>query len=1180
MSQGTLSGSASVSSSLMYNYLAATSVDASYPLASAEDAGGSPLLFSVGASSADANRKTLWVMLRDTTVQTGWRQMELSPDANHDVQSYAVIQAQSGEIILAVALDDGAGGSRVFVSPPLTPSTDGSAWSTLATAWVQRQGGPTGQPVLRLLLGDYVNAQQAPLLIAQVKTSTGSVGRYFIDASTSSVSSAWTNWAPPQEMKTLHDVVIGRASITGDTYRGTWTLYDDNSNKLNLLFTSLPDSHSAPHTLQVQAPSGARCLWALPDPHNSGLSALYVGGDGLSWFPSTLLNPTSPKPSTKAALAIASADLLPGVSAVLAHQDASRVSVWAVDSSQRLLCVSNAVGATDGWSAPLQQGQHVAHLAARRNQKRSACELFLSKTDNSTIAYLWQDPTSTSWQNTDLVLPSSGNGQQFACYTTVVRFTDAQGAPLINQAVQVSASEWAHVMVNGYWTDVDSTTPVAVKTDNTGTVTLINKVSDVGTPMFRFSAPFLAAPVTADPSAELRANLAQKLQSGDLSDWKKADGTPVVPPGTDPALVSQIQDSLNQLMANMGTLPADGSAAPVSSSAAPAPTTQALLVRPTSFSVLGDVGNAIETAAGDVLQALESAAGAVYEYVIQPIVGAAGNLLQFFVKIGEQVLTFVIRTISEALQLISWLFQQLAVLIGDLISLLGFLFAWDDILNTQKALEAMTADIINWVGGELKDAGPAIGAFFDSLIAGWDDVVNQAMGLQDVSLGQVTSQAQSSSTPEQQSAMACMTTSPGGTFSTYQLSHGGVTSTEFSPSENPLVQAVMDFTQTAVSILGDVAGTVKELLGNVKTMLQQGTFTLKGFLTLLAGEAVQALLQAARDLIVGMCAVAADITQAMVQDLLLRPVRIPLISWLYEELTDEDSLTMLGALSLLAAIPITIVYKLLTGEAPVQTQDVAQLKQADSRAKVMPWRANSRSFLELDAQTSGSKAQSEMTVRYSQIGGLASVFASFFYPIFLSASADAQKMRVRDGKLECLISTMQSALTAIGVAGSFPFDDDSTQQKLDRALWGFSLAEAVTTSCAALLGWAVQSGRGPTGALEVMEKLMGGLDTVLLGLVGLVGYVVAVWSYVLEMTSSASVPYHSIISDTEKLFANLSNDTGVVLESYAGLFEQLEVVPVAVGFDLVGFGLNALRWAAAVFATSVKDVEGKLFQLS
>ncbi|WP_163988366.1 hypothetical protein [Pyxidicoccus caerfyrddinensis] len=88
----------------------------------------------------------------------------------------------------------------------------------------------------------------------------------------------------------------------------------------------------------------------------------------------------------------------------------------------------------------------------------------------------------------------------------------------------------------------------------------------------------------------------------------------------------------------------------------------------------------------------------------------------------------------------------------------------------------------------------------------------------------------------------------------------------------------------------------------------------------------------------------------------------------------------------------------------------------------------------------------------------------------------------------------------------------------------------------------------------------------------------AVWSYVEEMTSGATVPYHTVVSDTEKRFANLTRNVDVGLETYADLFEQLEVLPFAVGFDLTAFGLDGLRWAASVFATAVMVVEGMLYQ--
>ncbi|XXF76340.1 hypothetical protein P2318_25225 [Myxococcaceae bacterium GXIMD 01537] len=1157
MSQTSQTGSASVSSSLMYNYLAATSVDAAYPLASAEDTGGSPLLFSVGASAANTARKTLWVMLRDTTVKTGWRQVELSPDANHDVQGYAVVQAPSGQVIIAVALDDGAGGSHVFVSPALMPTPDGGPWSTLNTAWVQRNGAPAGMPVQRLLLGDFVSASEAPLLVAEVKSTNGTTGRYFVDASTHATSSAWVNWAPPKDMRTLHDVVVARASITGVSYRGTWSLYDDNAGKRCLTFTSLLDpSTNTTHSLSVTAPAGARCLWALEDRRNQGLSTLYVGGDGLSWFPSTGL-----KNAKSTALTIASANVLSGVTSVLAQQDSQRVSVWAVDGSQRLFSLNNAVGATDGWSAPLQQREHVARLAPRRNQKRSTGELFVTSTDNSLITYLWQDPDTTAWQNTDMVLPTLANGQEFPSYTTVVRFTDAQGAVLVGQTVQVNASEWSRVMVNGYWTDLDANSWVEVKTDANGTVTLINKVSDVGTPVFRFSAAFLAQDVTADPSAELRANLAAKLKGQDLSQWKKPDGTLVVPPGADPDLVAQVQASLQQLMDHMDSLPADGSAAPVEPAA--------MAKTQTSFKVLGSVTNAIETAAGDVLQALKSAAGTVYEYVIQPIVSGTKTLLQFFVKIGEQVVTFVVRTLKEALQLISWLFQQLAVLIEDIIAFLGFLFAWDDILATQRVMEAMTKDVVLALSSKLKGVEPSIIAFFDDLIAKWDGVCQTALGMPDATTQQAVTQAQAEQTPEQRAANDCLTTSPGATFSTYQVSHGGFGESTSEESDAPVAQAITDFLQTVGNILSDVADSVKELWQGIQTMVRQGTLSLHSLARLLAGEAAKALLAAARDLLVGLCEVISDVSQALLDEVLLRPFNIPVLSWLYKKLTGEESLTMLGALSLLAAIPVTIVFKLLTGEAPVPEQTRAM-------KAMTPWRTASLVALPESKDGNGNNVIGETAQRYSVLGGALSIVATVFYTGFLTAGQLTKSKPAR----RCF-STGQTAATWSGLAGSFPFDADVPSQQLDRLLWALYALEAVVSGLVALLSW---TRRVDTKA-RALEEGLAVTDSMLLTLMGIVSMALSLVSYTLELASKPdpAVPYHSPYLDLEKFGANILAFGGMTAEGMAGLIpgeaDKALILTGAVGAEMGALALDGFRWVGALIYNHTGDHTGKtLFQ--
>ncbi|RYZ43764.1 MAG: hypothetical protein EOO71_02060 [Myxococcaceae bacterium] len=1114
MSQDTLTGTASVSSSLMYNYLAATSVDAAFPLASAEDSGGSPLLFSVGASAANTARKTLWVMLRDTTVTTGWRQVELSPDANHDVQGYAVVQAPSGALILAVALDDGAGGSRVYVSPSLTPTQDGAPWNTLNTSWVQRQGAPSGKPVQRLLMGDFTQAGEAPLLVAELHDTSGT-SRYFVDASTSTTSAAWTNWAPPKDVKTLHDVVVARAAVTGIPYRGTWTLYDDTSGK---------------------RPSA------------------------------------SMRNAKSTALAIASTQALSGVTSVLAQQDSSRVSVWAVDGSQRLFTLNNAVGATDGWSLPLQQREHVARLAPRRNQKRSTGELFVASTDNSAITYLWQDPSTTTWQGTDMVLPALADGQEFPSYTTVVRFTDAQGAPIAGQTVQVNASEWSRVMVNGYWTDLDDSTRVEVKTDGSGTLTLINKVSDVGTPVFHFTAPFLASTVTADPSAELRANLTAKLKTQDLSQWTKPDGTPVVPPGADPDMVAQVQATLKQLMDNMDSLPSDGSEAPLdTTTTASPPTAQAKMARTTSFSVLGDVTNAVETAAGDVLQALKSAAGAVYDYVLQPILSGTKTLLQFFVKLGEQVVTFVVRTVKEALQLISWLFQQLEVLIEDIIQFLGFLFAWDDILATQKAIESLTQNGILGLAVKLKGAEPAITQFFDDLIAKWDGICDSALSSDDVNPQQVTAQTQAQATPTAQSAYSTATTNPGATFSQYQVTYGGMGNSTPSTPFNPVAQAITDLVQTVGNMLNDVGDSVKEIIQGLQTMFQQGTFSLHAVVNLLAGEAAKALLGAMRDLLLGFCDVVADLAQAVVQDVLLHEFDIPVISWLYKKLTGEDSLTMLGAVSLLAAIPVTIVYKLLTGEAPVLTPPATNQLQFVA----MPWQARKTTRLDvkgLEAST-GPGAYD-----YSVIGGGVAEFSSLLYTACLETSALIPGSRPLFRKVN---STIMSAATSIGVVCTFPFDASALQQFTDLVSWCISLVEAFTTCGVSLLSWMPPTSvDGKLGA-EVLEQI----DTGLLGVIGIVGLILSVASYVMELETLTDddVPvYHGFGTDTEKLVANLLRYGGACFECIAGFIPspaKEEAIFTAFAGEFGAFGLDMIRWAeTAVYNADEGNSVKKLYQ--
>jgi hypothetical protein len=1127
-------GTATVSSSLMYNYLAATSMDATFPLASAEDAAGNPILFTVGASDTAGAGKTLWVMLRDTTVPTGWRRVATNPNSARDVKAYNVVQASTGEVVVVVAVDDGAGGTRVFVSPRITPAADGSPWDALNSQWVERTGAPAGQPVQRLVMGDYHDTSQPPLLIAEVSSSAGTISRYFVDASTSAMANAFSPWSPPQDVRTLHDVVVASVSMSGHIYRGTWTLYDSNSGSLHLMFNSLLDENMRSHTLSVTPPAGARCLSALPDSKNKGLSSLFLGGDTLSFFPSATLTGLTSK-----AQAISSG--VAGVKAILACQDDERIAVWAVDSNENLFQTSNALGATAGWSTPTLMHQHVAQIAPRRNTRRRANELFLTTADNSTIAYLWQDPDSTSWQNSDMTLPALSATQQFACYTTVARFTDAQGAPIAGAEVRLNASEWTWTLVNGYWMalDDDSAHPVRLKTDNQGAVTIINKVSDLGTAVYRFNADFLSAQVLADPSTEVRAKLADKLANSDLSSWKRADGTPVIPPGTDPSLVSQVQDTLKQLLDSAGSLPPDGSSADGTSAAKTAAVAGApRLFRPVSFGVIGDVTNAIETAAGDVLQALESAGEAIYNYVLQPIVEGATTLMKFFVQIGEEVLTFVVRTISELMQLVSWLFQQLKLVIEDLIELIGFLFSWDDILDTHVVLREASLNGLDKLQAKLRDAGPQIEKFFNDLIAQLPGLASSPVVAQNgnIDLATLPGQTPDPARSQSMSTQAAFFSSPGGSFASYQLEHGGIFQAD-PVAGSDIAQAIADFMNTVITAVKDVGDGIKALVEGVVNLYKTGQLTLSNLVKLLLTDTAATVLATVRDVLVGACEVINDLV-SVAKDMLTRVINIPVLSGLYRMITNGSEPTVLDAMALLLAIPATLFYKVLRGEAPFPGGKMPSFMAKPTAFSPMVLATDARTELDEIAQY----------INYSQVGSIVNLIASggilVCAPVALvAAEADSDRVAAGAGAIE-------AALYVLGWATALPVDDAPMQQGLDRGKWVLD-ALCALAACASAVTAARAIGnpaRQPTAdAAANCGACLGIIDSVY-------GLIASSASYILELVTllGDDVPsYHGFWKDSVKYIGNLSVNVGTFCEAAGSISYQDELL---VG-TIVGYGL-------------------------
>lgn len=1111
--QSYLSGkiSCNVSAELMPNYIAGSAIDAQFQIDVAQDANGDPILFSISSPQATDDGPAVnqfYATMRNTATQTGWNQVNISPRTDRAVQAFGVSQdAKTNSIVLVVAIDDGAGGSEVYLTASLPSDTSQTDWTNFAAQWYDRPGTPSDAIVTKLLVGSNSSLSSVPLVIAAVQSGDSALN-YFIQGDTTKTNcqnfdagstSCWWPYVMPEGAQTLLDLVIGSMYLDQYYRLGTYALYTVG-DELELMFTSVPDQYYQPHYWKLTAPAGAVALQTLPDPDPAwqGCSTLYVGGNGLSVFEAS-----AQLSNAAAAQSISSDAAFADVKQLLARADSSHVSLWVRNHDQSLYYLRGDQNSmARNWTTPLSLRQNVARIAAQRNQPRAANEVFAVGSDNQTIAYIWQDPTSTLWKESDLPLPALTTVQKFPCYTSVLSFLDENGNPAANQDVQVTASEWTYATVNGYFKSLDPNDPVTVQTDSSGKVTIINKVSSVTTPIFQAAASFLDAPATINPAANVIAGLGS-IQSGqDLLDATTQDGEQVVTGDirNDTDQLDAAASGLQQLLPMLNQVPADGSpytdATENSFVAAPqvwglnfaggrmrfhqgdevkthmlpqlqtAGAAMALHPRMIQLNVVGDTVNAIASVAGDVLEAMWNGVQKVTQIIIDTTTKVVNGVAQVIVYLGEQIVSFVIRTIGDILSLINWIFEVITVGLEKLIKWLGFIFSWDDILNTHEVISYLSTETVAYYGAVLDNAADDVRRLFDKLIVKVRTMpALQVPGEQDSNLFALQTKAAQLATPEQMQTVNDINNSPGGSFSTYQLMHGG-TLTGTSPDEDNVSSPIEAFFKdvlepTLKDLFKNIKGTVQDLID----LVHSDNLTVNNVLKVFTSDFMVTLLEAMRDIIAGFIDALSD-TIAWLNEILIDTLPIPFVSGLYSLITQGSPFTILDGLSLLFSIPATIGYKLMNGQAPFSDDDVTWIKSktyADIYpAQLFPQAGNLMLAATPQSETSETEAGKFEKV-YSKIGGLMWFGSNLTSCLSYAVKAAAQgEVRFLD-KLDTVMDTLYF------ITG-FPFKegDDDTEQLLDLPIW---IGEGVGLGIKAVLAKMRRTGVMEKAVAEECEGL-------------------------------------------------------------------------------------------------------------
>lgn len=611
--------------------------------------------------------------------------------------------------------------------------------------------------------------------------------------------------------------------------------------------------------------------------------------------------------------ALVDSDLFTGMRKLAAMEHDGIVTVWGLNGSDQVVslrCQKTEVSTPGAWSVPVPVLTGMEAMSPYLNNQDGSSVIFAAgggKLDRVTQA---TKSAAKLWQTEQITLPAppGATSMQFTSYTTVVQASDPQGLPVPRADLRLSAAKRTPAYVNGLYYVLD-TTPVHVRTDGTGTLTVVEATNSLTGTTLTVAAG-QDAPHTADPTKGPIA----KLSALDTPDKLKAatitgahgKTRPLVAAGVsddDLKAVAQSMSGLGQSYAAM--TPGKGHAPLATAMAAPA---------------AHSIGDDIKMAAGDLFNWLKSGVEAVIDFVKDTVTG----IWDFVVRIAGKVYRAVLDSVEAIVGAAEWLFDKIKTAVKDLIDFIKFLFAWDDIRRTKDVLHTLSKRFLEHQVNEID----AIKTAFDGKMNDFRQQVANWAGLGDISkLGTVATQPASHSTRNplhKQNAGAQH-------LSHHFQNNAHQISVKNAPPKPGIGQKLIDDLLKAIEDEGKVVHDfVDEVAALAKDFAHLST---EDVLKRLLGILSEAVLGSVQVVIDAVLSVLADLFGAAIT-LIDTKIHIPVLSDILNEIGVPD-MSFLDVLCWIGGAAFTIVYKIAEGRAPFPDDpDTKAIINADSFAEL------------------------------------------------------------------------------------------------------------------------------------------------------------------------------------------------------------------------------------------------------
>ncbi|KAL8776816.1 MAG: hypothetical protein Q9203_002974 [Teloschistes exilis] len=679
-----------------------------------------------------------------------------------------------------------------------------------------------------------------------------------------------------------------------------------------------------PSPARLAIPAGTQSIATSIDP--DGHSHLFVSAsDGLFYFTPDDQDDDSAGVVIVRSPAVASASELSAMTA------GGFTVVWGLNPQRALFytkCHAGSESDPSAWSAPMPLVSNVESYSFYANKSAGNSVLF-AHISGQQIAQLTQDRVTGNWIKRQMLLPTTevSHMVEFNGFTTRMEVIDDNGLQQKDVDVILSATSPVSVFVNDVYYVLSKAVSVTVKSDATGAITIIQQSDSLAVVFYQATIAKAAnSTVSINPAAKALAKLYTIKDKESLNNAQvtRSDGTiqPLVPSSVPDGDRQAAAAALQQLAQISSGLPADGSRQvnPVVSRATSTPvprkvlmalsasngTDSQLLLHPQPAAahaqMLAISVPPILVEAGDLFAKLGKTLEAAIKSLVFKIVN---GIHEVWVQIGNVVYRALLDCVAAIVRAAEWVFDKIKVLVEDLIAFLGFLFMWKDIVRTHLVIKNVFKQFGRKAVAGIGNAETAIAKGLDGL----QTKLNAWAGIPDSQLTVGSSAAQANSTNNGASS---------------PQAHWGMEHAKSNlPNSTTSFSTAGTGSSTIDRVIADIQGLATDEYAALKTAVDNLQSQIMGpLLTLTPAQIFQrlaaiiggTLIQTAKNVVVKSLDIIKILVDALFK-LLDAPISIPVLSPFYKQITGSD-LSFLDVMCFVAAIPVTIIYKIVTGAAP------------------------------------------------------------------------------------------------------------------------------------------------------------------------------------------------------------------------------------------------------------------------